>query len=146
MASPAARLEVDGLVELRAALKKLEPAESLKELQRGLKEAADIVAKEAKTRAGAFSARVSTTIRPGTSGVKAYVAGGKKTISWYGWADFGSRTPVEGQPRSVGPWTHSGKGPKAGRFIYPAFADTRREVTEKVADALDVAFRRTGFR
>lgn len=138
-------VEVIGLAELRKALKALEPAEALKETRLGLKAAAGIVAKDAKNRASGFSGRAAATIRPVSGGNIAYVAGGKAKLPWYGWADFGSRNPKSGQSRSVGPWTRSGKGPTGGRFIYPALAATKSEVSEAVADALDHAFRRLGF-
>ena len=137
-------IRVTGLAELRRALNELVPAEDLKELARGLKRAADIVAREARLRANTFSFRASDTIRATSGGNKAYVAGGKSSLPWYGWADFGSRTPVQGNPRSKGPWAGSGKGPVKGRFIYPALDATEHETAEAVADALDVAFRKVG--
>ena len=138
-------IRVTGLKELVAALKALATPEDLKEFRDGLKSAAAIVAAEAKLRANTFSFTASDTIRASASGSKAYVGGGKSSLPWYGWADFGSRNPVQGNPRSRGPWAGSGKGPVKGRFIYPAFDSTESETAEAVADALDVAFRKAGF-
>jgi hypothetical protein len=144
VAGPGA-FRIEGITELRAALRELGQVEDAKEFQQGLKDAAGIVAREAKLRANTFSFRASDTIRAGSSGRNAYVAGGKGSLPWYGWADFGSRIPVRGNPRSRGPWSGSGRGPARGRFIYPAFDATEREVAEKVADAIDVAAQRAGL-
>lgn len=130
--------KVEGLAELRKALNDLGDVEDSTQLKAGLKNAAEIVANEARLRANFFSFTVADTIRSGTSGPKAFVRGGGK-LAWYGWADFGSRTPRTGQPRSVGPWAHSGKGPDRGRFIYPAFDATESRVESAIADAINRA-------
>lgn len=139
------RIYVEGLAELRKALKEAGDAEQTKEFRNGLKDAAEIVAKRARSNASAFSGRAASTIRATSGGNRVFVVGGKNVLPWYGWADFGSRKPKSGQPRNVGPWAHSGPGPRGGRFIYPALDSTRDEVEDAVADALDVAIRRAGF-
>ncbi len=133
------------MAELRRALGQLTPADSLKELRVGLKAAADIAAQEAKLRANSFSFTVSDTIRAIAAGNIAYVAGGKASLRYYGWADFGSRTPRRGQPRSMGPWAKSGPGPRGGRFIYPALEMKSPEIAEAVATAMENALHRLGF-
>ena len=139
------RIEVTGLKELRSSLKRLGHVEETVELRTGLKAAAEIVAREARYRANYYSFSASDTIRAGTSGAKATVSGGKSALPWYGWFDFGSRTPVQGQPRSVGPWAHSGRGPRRGRFIYPALDAKREETTEAVAQAIDRIIEKAGL-
>lgn len=138
-------LQVEGLATLRKSLKYLEQGDDLVELRDGLKAAAGIVATEAAHRAGSFSSRAAATIRPTVSGNRAFVVGGRAKLSWYGWADFGTRTPVRGNSRSQGPWKRSGKGPKKGRFIFPAFDAKEREVVKAVGDAMDVAHQKAGF-
>jgi hypothetical protein len=140
-----AAIDVVGLAELRKAFKDYGEIEKSSELRDGLKAAAGIVASDAKRRAGVFSSRAAATLRATAGGNKAYVVGGKGSLPWYGWADFGSRNPVSGQPRSVGPWAHSGKGPTGGRFIYPAFAAKRGEVNDAVNDAVDNVSGKLGF-
>lgn len=142
---PVVKVDVKGIAELAKAFRELEDIEGSKDLREGLKAAAKIVSEEAKLRANAFSFRAADAIRPGSSSAAAYVVGGKKALPWYGWADFGSRNPVSGQPRSVGPWAHSGKGPKGGRFIYPAIVFKEDEIEDAVGDAIDVATKRLGF-
>lgn len=136
---------VKGLRETQAAFKQLGDIEGATELKAGLKRAADIVTAEAKLRANGFSFRASDTLRSGSSGRAATVTGGRSSLPWYGWADFGSRTPRKGQPRSMGPWAKSGPGPRGGRFIYPAIAFKSEEVAEAIGAAVQTAAERLGF-
>lgn len=138
-------IRVEGLAELRKALKKAERVDTSVELRRGLKEAAGIGADEAKRRARGFSSRAADTIRPLSGGNRAFIAGGKAALPWYGWGDFGSRTPVSGNPRSVGPWAGSGRGPTGGRWIYPAIEAKERQIVDRAAEAVFHALRSAGF-
>lgn len=140
-----ARVEVSGLAELRRELKRLKKLDTLVEFREGLKAAARIVATDAQRRVRSRSGRTRDSIRATAGGNTAYVVGGKAKVPWYGWLDFGTRRPKTGQPRSVGPWAHSGKGPKKGRFIYPALDAKEREVTKAVSAAVDIATKRGGF-
>lgn len=137
-------LQVDGLKQLRSALRKLDD-DSLKNLRDSLKKAGDVVASDARRRAFAFSKRAAATIRTTAGGNTVYVMGGKAKLPWYGWADFGSRTPVSGNPRSVGPWKGSGSGPARGRFIYPALDDNFERLVSVVADAVGDSIEQAGF-
>ena len=135
---------VEGLTELRKTFKRLEDFEGSKHLRKGLLEAAKIVAVEAKTRVPigpSLKGRhqpgtARDSIGPGASVDRAYVFGGRKSVKYYGWLDFGSRNPISGRKRSVGPWKKSGRGPNKGRFIYAALEDKRPEVAEAVRQAL----------
>lgn len=134
-------VQVYGLKELRRDLKAVEDLDSLAQLRDGFKEAARIGADEAEGLASVFSHRAADTIRPTAGGNRAYIVGGKAALPWYGWADFGSRNPVSGQPRSVGPWANSGRGPRHGRFIYEAI-DRRDHIARAVGHAVDQALDR----
>lgn len=138
-------IRVEGLAELRRALTRLGDIEARGDLRDGLKEAAGIVAREARSRVPSRTGRAAASVRPVAGGNKAYVAGGKKAVPYYGWLDFGSRTPRMGNARSVGPWTGSGKGPSKGRFIYPALDAKERQVVDAVGDSVMVAARKAGF-
>lgn len=138
----AARVQVIGLKELRRDLRRSERLEDLKELRDGLKRAADVVAQEAKSRVPSRSGAARGSIRATAGGNRAYVVGGKARVPYYGWLDFGSRTPRTGQSRSVGPWSGSGKGPSKGRFIYAAIDDREREVARLVEEAVSAALRK----
>lgn len=132
-------IRVEGLAELRRDLTRAGQMDARGDLRDGLKAAADIVAVKARGNASQFSQRASDSIRATAGGNRAFVVGGRSSLPWYGWADFGSRTPVSGRPRSVGPWAGSGKGPAKGRFIYPAIDSTESAVVAAVARSVSNA-------
>lgn len=142
---PNIEIRVDGLAELRRALRQMENLEASNDLRDGLKRAADSVAQEAKSRVPVRSGAARDSVRATAGGNRAYVAGGKARVPYYGWLDFGSRRPILGNPRSRGPWAGSGTGPQNGRFIYPALDNREREVTALVADAVSEALRKAGL-
>lgn len=135
-------VQISGLREVRTSLRKLGDAEGLAEVRDALKEAAGIVAEDARRRIPVRSGRARDSVRPTVSGNRAFVAGGKASVPYYGWLDFGSRQPISGRPRSVGPWAKPApRGPEEGRFIYPALDATRSQVVDKIEEGLD-AFNR----
>ena len=115
------------------------------DLRDGLRDAANIVARDAASRVPRASGRAAKSIRGQAGGNKAYVVGGKKAVPYYGWLDFGSRRAVSGRPRSVGPWRGTGSGPSEGRFIYPAAEAMRGMVVNAIARSVDAAIRKAGF-
>lgn len=137
-------VRVDGLKELRRALNQVDK-ELTKELAAAFKEIGEQVAVKARQDVPSRSGRARASIRAGTSGNKAFIAGGKKRVPYYGWLDFGTRNPQSGQPRSVGPWKRSGVGPKGGRFIYPAIDDSRDMIRRRVIGSMEIA-KETAFR
>lgn len=145
------RVRAEGLDELRRDLKNLtdDPLDRRRQVLDAFRDAAAVVADEAKLRANTFSFRLSDTIRPGSGmssqGPTAFVRGGKAAYPWYGWADFGSRNPRRGQSRSVGPLTGSGKGPRGGRFIYPAIETKADEVVRQIEAGVDRVLRSENF-
>ena len=134
-----AEIRVEGLAELRRALKNAEQVDDMADLRDGLKRAAGVVARDAQGRVPSRTGRARGSVRAVSGGNKAYVAGGKKAVPYYGWLDFGSRSPRSGQSRSTGPWANSGKGPKRGRFIYPAITAKEREIVHLVQQAVSQA-------
>lgn len=136
------RFDVDGLAALRRDLKAAGDLEGLAEMRDGLKAAARVVADDAKGRVPRKSGRAADSIRAGASGARAYVAGGKASVPYYGWLDFGSRRPQHGQPRRVGPWAKSGTGPPGGRFIYAAVDARQRDVVDLIERAAGRALER----
>lgn len=135
-------VRVEGLAELRRALRKAEQIDDLAVLRDGLKKAADVVAQEARSRVPTRSGAARSSIRATSGGNRAFVVGGKAKVPYYGWLDFGSRTPRTGQSRSVGPWSNSGFGPDRGRFIYAALDARERQVVDLVSEAVNDALRR----
>jgi len=135
-------IRVHGLAELRRDLRRAEDADGLRELRNGLRDAADLVARDARGRVQSRSGRARGSIRATAGGNRAYVVGGRASVPYYGWLDFGSRRPRRGNPRSVGPWSGSGSGPDKGRFIYKAIDANDMRIAELVEDALNQALNR----
>lgn len=140
-----AGIQIEGLKEFRKDLKRIDE-ELTKELRSDLLVIAREIAREAAQRVPAnhmgFSGNASiaaASIRGGVSGNNAYVAGGNAATPYYPWLDFGSREPISGRPRSVGPWKGSGGGPQGGRFIYPTIVRNHREIETKAHKAFDKA-------
>ena len=132
-----AEVQVQGLAAFRRGLKQIDPALQ-KELRGEFLQIGERVATGARARVPqGKTGRAAGSIRAGVSGNNAYVQGGKSTVPYYGWLDFGARTPVSGRPRSVGPWKGSGVGPKRGRFIYPAIDENRQHIEQASANAME---------
>lgn len=138
-------IRVEGLRELRRALNQAGDIEDSTALRLGLKSAAEVVARDARGRVPSRTGRARDSIRATSGGNRAYVVGGKARVPYYGWLDFGSRRPVAGRSRHVGPWKGSGVGPQKGRFIYPALDSTESEVVRIIATSVDQALRALGF-
>lgn len=140
-----AEIQVTGFRDLKRALKNTAP-ETRKQLGAELKAVAETVAADARQRVPSRSGRAAASIRA-TGGVSgAYIVGGKKSVPYYSWLDFGSRTPVSGNPRKRGPWFRSGRGPTKGRFIYPAIDARRERIRDAVAHAVEKAAHKAGFK
>lgn len=140
------RVTVEGLATVRRQLNELGNVEARSELRDGLKAAAEIVAADARNRVPeGKTGRARASVRATAGGNRAFVRGGRSTVPYYGWLDFGSRTPKTGRPRKVGPWAETGRGPRGGRFIYPALDATRDDVVAKVDAAMSTAVRALGL-
>jgi hypothetical protein len=139
------QLYAQGIRELRKALRDADP-QLAREFQSEFKSVADIVASDARGRVPSRSGRSARSIRAVSGGNTVYVKGGKKAVPYYGWLDFGSRTPRSGNPRSVGPWRGSGRGPREGRFIYPAIRSRQRQIVAAAEAAFDKAARKVGLK
>lgn len=133
-----AGVKVEGLVELQRDLKQLDPALA-KTLRAELKDVAEDVLHDAQNDMPVKSGRALESMKAGADAGGPYVAGGKRSVPYYGWLDFGSRTPIRGRPRSVGPWKGSGAGPKKGRIIFPAIDRNRDNITRRSVDAFEKA-------
>lgn len=128
-----------GLKEFRRGLNRIDP-ELTKQLRRELLEIGQDVANDARmTVPVGRTGRARGSVRAGVSGNNAYIAGGKATVPYFGWLDFGSRTPRSGRPRSVGPWKGTGPGPYKGRFIYPAIARNQSNIERRAVKAFEKA-------
>lgn len=134
-------ISVEGLDELRRDLKQAGDKATGRELAKHLKNAAEIVASDARNNVPIGPddfGHVRDTIKAGSTPTSAFVVGGKSESPYFGWLDFGSRNPN----KQVGPWAHSGAGPRGGRYIYPAIADNSDELVKQVHDAVDTALKK----
>ena len=95
------------------------------------------VAVDAQQSVPVKSGKAKASIRAGVSGNNAYIAGGKASVPYYGWLDFGTRNPKRGRPRTVGPWKATGPGPSRGRFIYPAIDRNSKQIEDAAVKALE---------
>jgi HK97 gp10 family phage protein len=134
----AVAISVEGLDELRRDLKQAGDRATSTELRKKLKDAAEIVASDARSEVPVVSGNARSTVKAGATATSAYVTGGKKENPYYGWLDFGTRSPNQ----QIGPWRNSGTGPKGGRFIYPAIAANSALLVDKVTDAIDTALKK----
>lgn len=130
-----AGIQVEGLKELRRSIARLPEVKN--GLRQDFLEIGKKIAKDAAAAVPEESGRAKGSLRAGVSGNNAYIAGGKQSVPYFGWLDFGSRNPVSGRARTVGPWKKSGKGPKKGRFIYPAIAKNEKEIKKAALKAFD---------
>lgn len=137
-------VKVDGLRSLDRALGEM-GSEVRKEFRKEMKAVAEVVAADARRRVPVRSGQARRSVRATFSGSSAAVRGGKKRVPYYGWLDFGTRSPRSGRPRSVGPWRGTGSGPAEGRFIYPAIRENQVKIRRMTEEVVDRARRRAGL-
>ncbi len=114
MAKDGVRAHVSGLKEIRRELirsdKKYAP-----EIRKILRDAADVVAAEARANMPALTGNARASVKGGSSGPYAVVKGGtNKKVPYYGWLDFGGT--IRPNQQIDRPFIGD------GRYIYPAIA------------------------
>jgi phage gpG-like protein len=130
MADPVVRTQ--GLAELRRDLRKLEPQVD-KELRESIKEAADKVAVTAGALAPRRSGALAHSIRPFVSGAKASIG---STLPYAGVVHWGGTIRPRGVPITF----------ERTEFISRAVDDHSGALVEDIADGIDRAARRAGWR
>lgn len=120
-------ITVEGLRELRAALRKAD-GEMHKMLRAAQNDAAQIVVNRAKPKVPARSGRARNSIRTASTQTATRVKAGSKRAPYYAWLDFGGRV---GRKKSV-------KRPflKSGRYIFPAYSETKDKVEDMLVKRL----------
>lgn len=135
-------IRVEGLRELQRHLRMLDVALP-RELRKANKQAAEIVAVEARRRTPVRTgrARRSITVRAEQRG--ASVKGGGARVPYFAWLDYGGQV---GRRNSV-----SRPYRKGGRILYPSLAARREQVVDayevllaRVFATAGMRFRRTG--
>ena len=130
MADPTVKIE--GLRELRRVLRQTD-VESARALQRGLKDAASVVATEAASRAPHRTGELARSIRPYAAGNK---AGVRSRLPYAGVVHWGGTIRPRGVPIEF----------KRRPFIADAVDRKTDVIVARVAVALDAAVRRAGWK
>ena len=137
---------VTGLRELRSALRKVDPALG-PVLTRRLKVAGERVVQDARANvrrdvSSRSKGRAAASIRTTSSGGKVFINGGKRSLPYYGWLDFGGVLQPKGRRKN----RQHRPVLKKGRYIYPAIDANQLRILAAVTDAVDDTMRDAGFR
>jgi hypothetical protein len=133
-----AGIHVDGLKELRRDLNKIDKALT-KEFRAELVDLGREIADDARADVPVRSGRARDSIKAGMSGNNAYVQGGKKTVPYYAWLDFGGTLRPTGRRFN----TQVRDFRKRGRYLYPAIARNRSKVRARAEAAIEKALRKS---
>lgn len=132
---------VEGLAELRRALGQIGGAPLQKNLRARFLVVGQEVAADARAHMPEKTGRAKGSVKAGVSGNNAYVQGGRKTVPWYGWLDFGGvLKPVGGRKNTI-----KRIRIKGGRYLYPAIGRKRNHITAAAEKALEDTGRELGF-
>lgn len=135
MAAPRLSVEVDGLKELRKALRDIDKGFA-RELGQAGKRAAEIVADEARPKLPVRSGRARASVRA-TAGRGGSVVAGGATAPYVPWLTFGGNV---GRDDSV-------QRPviRGGRYFYPALRARRDAVVDAFAAAVEQLTKKAGL-
>lgn len=118
-----AEVHIEGWKEFAKAVKKADP-ELNKELKRRGKEIAELVAADARGRAPKLKGKLAGSIKAGSTNKGAYVQGGKGTVPYFGWIDFGGQRKGKNGALAERPFMTE------GRILFPALW-AQRDTVEK---------------
>lgn len=141
----AGTVKVAGLGELRKELKRLDEPSILNELKDANYEVAELVRKEAVTRASSkMEQRAAESLKSARQAARAQLSGGGAKVPYFGGAEFGA---MRNQPRTgpsgrvfqgynqFQPWRGNDSG--AGYFLYPAIRDLTEPIVNIYGDWLE---------
>ena len=157
------QVNITGLKELRRALNKVDKSIAA-ELREGLKDSVNIISADVRARIPKDTGRAAASVRAVSRGNTIYLVGGKASVPYFGWLDFGGKLPDKqpntkkalawaglvngkGMPKGV----LSSKGAqrtvlKSGRYIYPAIERNMPKVIDAAGDAFDASARKAGLK
>lgn len=133
-------VRVEGLRELRKALGGIDKALP-KSLAKKLKAIGEKVAANARGRMPSRSGRARASVKAGTSGNTAHVQGGRKTVPYFGWLEYGGTLKATGGRRNT---QHRPRVSK-GRYLYPAIDQMRPQIESEAVAAFDEVKRELGL-
>jgi hypothetical protein len=138
----APEIRVDGLPELRSALRKVE-AGLPKELSEVGKEVGRFVAEKARSRAyglGSVAAKSAPSLR-----AAAAAGGGAVRLGGGGGYELGAEFGGQRRPTTMQfqPWRGSGSG--AGYFLYPSIRDNADQIEQQWTEGVEGLLKRAGL-
>jgi hypothetical protein len=134
-------VRVEGLKELRKALGGID--KSLQKTLRGrLKEIGDRVAAWARSKVPVRSGKARSSVKAGVSGNNAYVQGGRASVRYYGWLDYGGTLRPTGRRYGT---QHRPKVPE-GRYLGAAIKEMRPEIERGAMQAFEETKRELGLK
>ena len=140
MSKPRYDVRVTGLRKLSRALKQIDP-ELQKAFKGDMKVVAERVASRVRARVPRRSGRAASSVKGGADMKSAYVQGGKKTVPYYGWLEFGGTLrPTGGRRNEI----HRPVD-RDGRYLWPTVTESRDESLKAAAEAADKAARDAGI-
>lgn len=145
-------LHVTGLKELRAALKQIEP-DLLPVMRDKLKAAGEVIAADARHQVPVGregQRKKGRALRPGAArdsiritagGNSVYLIGGRASVPYFGWLDFGGKLGPKGKRYN----TQLRRVIKGGRYLYPAIARHSQDLANAVGKAFDEVATKAGL-
>jgi hypothetical protein len=134
-------VRVEGLKELRRALGRID--KSLQKSLRGrLKNVGDKVAALARSKMPSRSGKARSSVKAGVSGNNAYVQGGRKSVPYVPWLDYGGTLRPTGRRRG----TQHRLVVRKGRYLYPAIDEMRPDIEDGAVKAFEETKRELGLR
>lgn len=134
-------VSVEGLAELRRALGKID-GELPKVLRAKLIPIGKRIADRARGMVPVRSGRAAASVRSGVSGNRAYVQGGKASVPYYGWLDYGGTLRPSGGRRN----TITRPKIAGGRYLFPAIEAMASQTARAAADAFEDTARQAGLK
>lgn len=134
-----AEVYVTGLRELRAAVKRAD-ADLIPEMREQLRSVGQVVVSDAKRFIprgkqpwDRHPGRAQDSVRVTVSGTTVYIVGGKKSVPYYAWLEFGGELKPVGRRRNR-QWRPLYPN---GRYIRPAVERNESKVVQAVNEAFD---------
>lgn len=140
MASDGFRIDVDGMKELRAKLRRLDST-APRALRVAANRAAEIVVNATSPRIPSgpgTGGHVSGNVRARSTQGKARVQAGSRRFPYYGWLEFGGSGPA-GRPAER-------EFIKGGRYLFRAYGEHKPQVRSTLEHELRAAARSAGLR
>lgn len=134
----AVQIHIEGLAELRKALKDLDGSLP-KVLRVALNRAVSTVTADAASRVPKRTGRTAATVKGASTQTKARVKGGGSRAPHFGWLDFGGKRVGRGGGIATRQFRDK------GRYIWLSFSQNREQVMEDLQKALVDAARQIGL-